>query len=223
MSHIQFLKTYVKDYRVGALFPSSQAVVQRVVRSLDPGAKHVIEYGAGDGAITAGLLEAISEDGKIVAIETNKHFLRKLEEINDPRLVVLCADVRDIVQDFSALNLPRIDAVVSGIPFSFFNKNLRNEILAKTAAAVSPSGQFIAYQHSPLIASALKTHFGSVSLGFEPRNIFPYFIMNARKNYAPTGISFPFQEMPGSCASSLPSNPDCSIMLPPGFEPGFQP
>lgn len=181
MEVVHFLKTYIKDYRVGALFPSSKAVVRKIVRQLAPDVTFIIEYGAGDGVVTLALLGAIPKDGKVVAIETNTNFIKVLKNIHDPRLIVLNADVRDVVRDFSALNLPRIDAIVSGIPFSFFNKEARNEILAKTANAVSASGQFIAYQYSLLIVSTLKEHFDAVSIEFEPRNIFPYFIMNARK------------------------------------------
>lgn len=166
---------------VGALFPSSQAVVQKVVQqNLYRGAKYVVEYGAGDGVITAALLRAIPKDGKVVAIETNKEFLPGLQAINDPRLVVRCSDVCNIISDFSQLNLPRIDAVISGIPLSLFKKDVRQWIIARTALGLSSHGQFIVYQYTPFVLSMLKKRFDSVVVSFEPRNILPYFIMNAR-------------------------------------------
>lgn len=181
MLHTQFFKTFLKDPNVGAFFPSSQAVVRKVVQqNLHCDAKYIVEYGAGNGVITAALLRAIPQDGKVVAIETNKEFLPALRAMNDPRLVVLCSDVRNVIGDFSPLNLPHIDAVVSGIPLSFFTKDVRQWIVAQTALGLSSQGQFIVYQHTPLVLSMLKERFNSVAVSFEPRNVFPYFIMNAR-------------------------------------------
>ncbi len=183
MSKVHFLKTALQDYKVGALTPSSNFVVKQIVKKLPHHSRAcIIEYGAGDGVITKALLEHMPPDGKLIAIEMNPHFITLLKKIRDPRLQIIDGDVLKICKDLSVLKLPRIDAVISGIPFSFFNSNERHIIAKQTFQKLSEHGRFILYQVSPLMFPYLKKYFKKkINLSLEVRNFPPYFIMVAEK------------------------------------------
>ncbi len=183
MSKVHFLKTALKDYKVGALTPSSNFVVKQILKNLPHHSRAcIVEYGAGDGVITKALLEHMPHDGTLVVIEMNPHFVALLKKIHDPRLQVIHGNVVKICKDLSDLKLPRIDAVVSGIPFSFLRSNERHLIASQTFENLSEHGRFILYQISPLMLPYLKRYFKKkVDLSLEVRNFPPYFIMVAEK------------------------------------------
>jgi len=181
MNNIDFIKTAIKDYKIGALTSSSKYVVNDIANALRPEDKYVVEYGAGDGVITKGILARLPSDGRLIALELNEDFIKELKKISDPRLMILEKDVREVVQDPKRIGLPRIDVVVSGIPFTLFNPEVRERIIEDTHHMLSPNGLFVVYQYSPLVFPILKKIFAEVKLSFEPRNFLPYFIMRARK------------------------------------------
>lgn len=177
-----FIKIAIKDFKtVAALAPTSKFARAKIVSELREDHKFVVEYGAGDGIITKEILKKLPPDGRLVAIELNDTFIDFLQKIKDERLTIIKGDVANICKDFSQLGLPRIDAVISGIPFSYLPSETRKEIIKNTYAALSNTGVFIVYQHTPFILSKLKLCFKNVCWFFEPRNIFPYFIMIAEK------------------------------------------
>lgn len=180
---INFIKIAIQDYRtVAAISPTSRYAAGRIVQKIKEGHKFIVEYGAGDGAITKEILRKIPADGRLIAVELNKNFITELEKINDKRLIIINSDVTDVSRNLAKLGLPRIDAVISGIPFSYINSEMRKEIIKNTYNALTDSGVFIVYQHSPLVLSYLEVFFKKyVSLYFEPRNFLPYFIMAAEK------------------------------------------
>ncbi|MDE1919171.1 MAG: methyltransferase domain-containing protein [Patescibacteria group bacterium] len=183
MSKVHFLKTALQDYKVGALTPSSPFVVRQIVKRLPRHSRAcIVEYGAGDGVITKALLEHMPRDGKLVAIEMNPHFVALLKKIHDPRLQVIHGNVLKVCNDLSNLKLPRIDAVVSGIPFSFFSPSEREFVAEHTFRNLSEHGRFILYQISPLMLPCLKRYFKKkVELSLEVRNFPPYVILAAEK------------------------------------------
>lgn len=176
-----FLKMVIKDYRIGAFTASSEYVVQRIVRELPGTCRFVVEYGAGDGVITKGILKKLPADGKLLAIELNKDFLAELRKIQDPRLLVVEGDAAEVSQNFSKFGMPLVEAVVSGIPFTLIAPKVRAKIVKNTHAALAAEGLCIVYQYTPLMAPLLKKAFGNLRLLFEARNFLPYFIMISRK------------------------------------------
>ncbi len=177
----EFLKTALKDYRVAALTPSSHYVVTGIMRMLPPDARCVVEYGAGDGVITRAILAALGREGKVIAVELNKAFAAALSRIDDPRLTVINEDVAAVSQRLNKLGALPIDAVISGIPFSYLNRTVREEIVASTHKAITRGGRFIVDQHSLFLVPLLKRYFSSVQWRFEPRNFPPHFTMMAEK------------------------------------------
>ena len=178
-----FFKVVLKDYwRVAAFYPTPISVVQKVLSRINPEAKYFIEYGAGNGAFTREILKKLPKDGKLVAIEVNQDFIKQLKKINDPRLILFPGGVERISQNLSQFGLPKIDVIVSGIPFSRINKKEREEIIKNSWQFLAKNGVFVTYQNVPVVTPVLKRHFKKINWYFDPRNLlFPYFVIFAKK------------------------------------------
>jgi len=186
MDRLQFLLAAVRDFHhVGTLWPSSHAAAREIARAVGPGRRHIVEYGAGDGAVTAELLKVLAPEGKLLALEINEEFCDSLAEMGDDRLTVRRRDIVDFVQngarELTALGASGFDAIVSGIPLSFHSAAERAMIVRRTHDLLAPGGVFIVYQVSPVFFPAVKRAFPKAKLTFSPRNLPPYFIAVAEK------------------------------------------
>jgi phospholipid N-methyltransferase len=178
MKSIDFIKIAIKDYKtVGAVMLSSKYVIKKIVKQIKPEYKYIVEYGAGNGVITREILKVLPKDGRVVAIELNKPLFHKLAEIKDSRLIVLNGDIVKISGKLLDLDLPRIDAIISGIPFSFIKPDKRKEVLANTYQSIADGGRIIIYQTSLLVLPKLKKLFEKVKYSLELRNLPPFFII----------------------------------------------
>lgn len=182
MKPIDFIKIAIKNYKkVGAITVSSRHAVTRIISALKPEYKYIIEYGAGNGVITKAILNSLPGDGKVVAIEINKELFSELTKIRDSRLDVFNEDILRVSKHLADLGLPRIDAVISGIPLSFLKSRQRKELIQNTSQNIAERGKFILYQTSLIILPVLKKYFKKVTYKLELRNLPPYFIMVAEK------------------------------------------
>jgi phospholipid N-methyltransferase len=180
---LNFFKIALFDRKIGALARSSKYVVNAVVRYLkNQPLDRVVEYGPGDGVMTKELLDRMPPHGQLVAVESNPKLLKVLKRIKDPRLRVITGTVQNISRELKRHHFANVDLVVSSIPFSMLSPAERDKVVSNTFDMLSPTGRFIVFhQYSRIMRNPLKKYFGSVSTHFEPRNILPCFIINAKK------------------------------------------
>lgn len=178
---LTFLKTALKDYKVGAVTRTSKFVVKKIVSYIKPEYKYFLEYGPGDGAVTREILKKVPNDGKFVTIELNEEFYKELSKIKDPRFVVIKGDIAEYSKKIKELGLPRVDFVLSSVPFTIIGPKTREAIIGNTADAMQPGGTFLMFQYSLLMKSVIKKVFKNCNFYLEPRNFPPYFIMTAVK------------------------------------------
>jgi len=178
-----FFEVAIRDFHhAGSLFPSSVWCAQAILRYLPSPGSALVEYGGGDGTLTEFLLEALPLEGRLWSVEVNSQFVGDLRGIQDPRLTVLHEDVRTRAAKLRELRPEGVDAVISGIPFSFLPSEDRDMVVQRTFEGLRPGGRFIVYQYSPAMRERMGRVFGNCKLSFEPRNIFPLFIMVATKH-----------------------------------------
>ncbi|MBI2591799.1 MAG: methyltransferase [Candidatus Brennerbacteria bacterium] len=180
MANFKFLKATLKDFRVGALTVSSRYTIRRVLKEIKSHHKFIIEYGAGDGAATKEILRFLPRDGKLIVIELNDDFVRELQKIKDERLKIIRGDAVELSKNLKLLGLPRVDMVISSIPFTLLKPTSRAAIIKNTGATLAANGIFLIYQYSPLVMPILKKYFKNVRLDLELRNFPPYFFMIAK-------------------------------------------
>lgn len=189
MTGIEFLRTALRDHRIGAITKSSLQTIARVVEAIPQSCTYLVEYGPGDGTVTRAILERLPSHGQVVAIEQNATLVNELQNLRDPRLSVVHGDILDIVPRLHELPLPRIDTAVSCIPCTLLQPHEREHLVRETHRALAPGGAFIMYQYSPLMRPLLQRYFGNVRLSFAPLNFPPYFVMAATKAEDPSGVA----------------------------------
>lgn len=172
----------LNDFKnVASVLPSSRYAARSVVRHIPTGSAAVVEYGPGTGAITRPLLAHLPPQARLFAIEVNPRFQRLLESMGDPRLLVMRGRAAENLPPIQTAFPEGVDAVVSGIPFSLMPEEVRLSLVQDTHRVLKTGGKFILYQNSRLMVPYFKAQFSKVQVSFEPRNIFPYFIIVGTK------------------------------------------
>lgn len=178
---ISLLAALLRDPGVASVARSSRFLTRRVARSLPRGASRVVELGAGDGAVTRGLLARMPSGGRLVAIELNAGLFDGLRRIPDRRLTAVRGDARRLPLHLARARLRRADAVVSGLPMSLLGRVERLRLLLAARDALRPGGRLVLYQTTPMLAPLLEASFRRVDVGFELRNLPPLFVLTAVK------------------------------------------
>jgi len=140
-----------------------------------------VEFGPAEGVMTRQILAALGPDAAVIAIELNANFVGALHRIKDKRLRVVHGDVQDVDRIVADNGFEKVDRVVSGIPFSFFDTAGRHRLLDKISGLLAPKGRFIAYQFTTHLIPLLKQYFRKVEHELELRNLPPHFVFTSYK------------------------------------------
>ena len=145
---LAFLRGFMARPReVASLVPSSRFLERRISRVIDAGeARTVVELGPGTGGTTRAVLAELPADARLLAVDTNPAFVRRLKAIRDPRLTVGEGSAEDLAAILKAHGLTRPDVIFSGIPFSTMPEETAHGILAEVWRVLAPGGRFMAYQ-----------------------------------------------------------------------------
>jgi phospholipid N-methyltransferase len=171
-----FGRNFLKHPKMlGSLIPSSRFLVSRLLDEVDwPRARVVVEYGPGVGTFTGEILRRLPRESALVAIETNRDFVRYLgRTVPDSRLHLVHGSAVDAGEVLAGQRLARADYVISGIPYTTMPAEVRQQILQTTHDILHPTGAFLVYQFTRAVLPYLRQVFGSVRQEFEPRNIMP--------------------------------------------------
>lgn len=168
---------------LGSLIPSSRFLVNRLLDQVDwSRAGTIVEYGPGVGTFTGEILRRLRPDGNVVAIDTNRDFARYLSRtLRDDRLHVIEGSAADAEEHLRERGLGRADYVISGIPYSTMDPELRERILRSTHDLLQPDGAFLVYQFTRAVLPYLRDVFPQVQVEFEPRNIMPARLFYCRR------------------------------------------
>jgi phosphatidylethanolamine/phosphatidyl-N-methylethanolamine N-methyltransferase len=188
---LRFLKQWVKNPReMGSITPSSRFLTREVVERIDfSQARYIAELGPGTGVFTQVILDRLAPDGQILAVDTNPAFVEHLKrEIPDRRLHPVEASAERIDALVDEAGWPRVDAVISGIPYSLLPKPVMRGILEGARRALSKGDQgglFVGYQYSKMLRPHLLDVFGNVHYRSVLLNLPPAFVYTCRVRPSP--------------------------------------
>jgi len=173
---LRFLRAFASNPRqVGAILPTSKQAVRDMLDLGDvPGARLVVELGAGTGSQTAEILARMGPDARLIALEIDPNLAKVLQDrFDDPRLEV----VVDSAENLQAhLGDEKADVLVCALPFTSLDTGLRRRILDAMPAALASDGVAVVIQYSPIIANELRRRFPSVRRRISPLNVPPAFL-----------------------------------------------
>jgi phospholipid N-methyltransferase len=189
MDTITYMRSFLKDKDVASITPTSPFGVKTVCSKIDFGRSDlIIEYGPGTGVFTNYLLKNMKKKSRLILIEQNKTFGSILREsIDDPRVVIVHDSAENVLDalNMNANGASRADYILSGIPFLWFSRKLKEKILQNTHKALKDDGKFLVYQTCFQADHHLKNHldrfFPVVRTKFQIMNIPPLRIYEAIK------------------------------------------
>lgn len=149
MSLLFFKRVLANPVRVGYLVPSSRFLTRQTARLINfSKARTVIELGPGEGCHTRRILRRMKAGSRLILIELDDHFARHLETqfAHDARVLVIHANALHLAETLEKLGVSEPDYIVSGIPFTIMDRELREQLLANIALAMGPKSRFITYQ-----------------------------------------------------------------------------
>jgi phospholipid N-methyltransferase len=149
---LRFLRAFVeRPFATGAIAPSSrQLAAQMVDRMCLREAETVVELGPGTGALTRAILDEISQETLLLAVELSPRFAAHLRETLPARVQVINGSGERLAEHLAAHGRTQADCIVSGLPWASFTRDLQERLLAAVVAALRPGGRFttFAYVHA---------------------------------------------------------------------------
>lgn len=174
-----FTGQFFKEWKqVGAIFPSSIFLVKDMLSEVDfDKAKLILELGAGNGSFTKQILKKMRPDAKLIVFEIDRVFIENLKKIKDHRVTL----VNDSVTNISKyLDNKKAEYIISGIPLSNLEKNIKSDIISASVKSLVPGGVFLQFQYLPESLNFLKNYFREVKLRFTFLNMPPAFFYVCR-------------------------------------------
>ncbi len=169
-----FLEFLRHPMEIGSIIPSSRFMEQRILTAAGlEGAQVVVELGCGTGGTTRALLEGMSDDARLLAIDLNPRFVSIVNAIDDRRLIAQLGSAADLGAILKSHGFGPADVVVSGIPFSTMSRELGHHIVESVHNNLTTGGRFVAYQASRRVQKLGDPIFGRGSESLELLNIPP--------------------------------------------------
>lgn len=159
---------------VGAVWPTSCRAVDDLLDMADLGrAGVVVEFGAGTGVYTEGVLRRLPPEARFLSYEVDPALASAVSRrLPDERLEVVNESAERVVERLEKLGR-NADVVVSSLPFSTLPRPVSQRILDAAREALAPGGVFLVLQYSKTVLPELESRFPEIRRRFSPLNIPP--------------------------------------------------
>lgn len=147
-----FFRQWLRNPRaMAALSPSSRQLAREMVVQLPPGARRVVELGAGTGVFTRALLERGIAARDLLVVELNPE-LHGLLRRRFPDAHVVNGDARDLARIVAEREFEpgTVDAVVSGLGFLAMPRPVQRSILEAVFQVLGPNRPLIQFTYGPV-------------------------------------------------------------------------
>ncbi|GIF47269.1 phospholipid N-methyltransferase [Asanoa ferruginea] len=145
-----------RPHSVGAIAPSAPQLCRRLAQIVPrTHVSTVVELGAGTGTVSDAIGERLVPGSRHLAIEIDPSLATRLQG-RRPDLEVVVGDAADLRAILSERGVDRVDAVVSGLPWSLFPAAAQQRIMTAVAHVLAPGAGFatFAYLHALPLAGA---------------------------------------------------------------------
>lgn len=193
MSAWRFLREFLASPgSVGAIWPSSPALAERVCAAADlGGAEMIIEFGPGTGVFTEAILRRIPDPGRFFAIEASAPLADATRQ-RCPAATVWNDCATRAKTYLANHSRHTCDRIISGLPFASFSPDLQDRLLDTVFNILAPGGVFVTFAYLQGLAlpsgrrfrSNLRQRFGHENVTTTPTvwaNIPPAFVYRAQR------------------------------------------
>lgn len=144
-----FISSWAADpLRTGAISPSSPELAAAMAREIDPATPGpVVELGPGTGVMTRALIARGFSPERLVLIEFNAKFCRRLAE-RYPGVTVIEGDAYALSRHVAARGLAPLAGVVSSLPLLTRAEPERRALVEAALDALTPGAPFVQFTYS---------------------------------------------------------------------------
>jgi phosphatidylethanolamine/phosphatidyl-N-methylethanolamine N-methyltransferase len=204
---LAFLQQFLRHPRqVASIVPSTRFLERRIARCVRGRSGVIVELGPGTGGITRALLESVSADARLIAVELNPTLAARVARIDDPRLVVHCGSAIDLPAVLREHGCERASAVVSGLPFSTIGRRHGRRILDAVERSLAADGEFIAYHVRGTLERLAGSRFEAIDSSTEWLSVPPMRVYRWRRARNRVGTGH-LGAVPGRVTSALRQSP----------------
>ncbi|MBX2885739.1 MAG: methyltransferase domain-containing protein, partial [Granulosicoccus sp.] len=129
----------------GAISPASDQLAELMVKSADVSKQQsIVELGPGTGVVTEVIAANLSPGTHFFALELNPVFAEKTRQ-RCPGVKVYNDNALNLIDQLAAAGLSQCDCILSSLPWTLFDKNLQQKLIAVIASALKPGGALVTY------------------------------------------------------------------------------
>jgi phosphatidylethanolamine/phosphatidyl-N-methylethanolamine N-methyltransferase len=173
---------------MGAVIPSSRVLARAVTEAVrwEPG-QHVIELGAGTGAISQGLIDAGLPPEALMMIELDRPLFDYLRT-RFPAVRVVNGDATRLVDIVRQQGITEVSTVISGLPMVTMPLAFQRAIIEQSLELLGSDGCLLQYSYSPVSPiPARKLGVEAKLVKFVVRNVPPATIWRFRRRRVERG------------------------------------
>jgi phospholipid N-methyltransferase len=144
------LSTFIRQpFRTGTVVPSSLGLAELMVEDMGlASADTVVELGPGTGVFTRVIAERVRPDALVLAFEIDGGLARELQQ-QMPRVRVVNDSAETLGDQLRACGRASADAILSGLPWANFSRELQERLLGAVVAGLRPGGRFATFAYVP--------------------------------------------------------------------------
>ena len=133
---------------IGAVAPSGRALSD-LLASVAPAEGHpvVVELGPGTGVVSAALRRRLPDGARHLAVEIDPGMVEHLRRTR-PWLEVLQGDAADLQKLLADAGVDRVDAAISGLPWTLFPESAQRGIIEQVTRVLGPGAPFTTFAYS---------------------------------------------------------------------------
>lgn len=148
--HGRMLQTFVRrPWRTGTMIPSSRELAELMAEDMQlASADTVVELGAGTGPFTRLIAERVKPDALVLVFEIDTELAQQLAP-RIPRVRVVNDSAENLVDHLRAAGRSSADAILSGLPWVNFSRDLQERLLRAVVAGLRPGGRFATFAYIP--------------------------------------------------------------------------
>lgn len=159
---------------IATFAPSSRFLARSIVKGIDfDKARCIVELGAGTGPITVELLRHVKPQTRLMIVELDPDFCRRLRE-RFPTADIVEGDAAKLDELLKARGISEVDHVISGLPLPSFPSDLRTSIIDSSLKVLAPGGTFRQLTNMPYVYWKMyRKYFDQVRFKLVPLNFPP--------------------------------------------------
>jgi phosphatidylethanolamine/phosphatidyl-N-methylethanolamine N-methyltransferase len=148
--HGRMLSTFIRQpFRTGTVVPSSAGLAELMVADMGlASADTVVELGPGTGVFTRVIAERVRPDALVLAFEIDETLASELQH-QMPRVKVVNDSAENLAAHLQACGRQSADAILSGLPWANFSRELQERLLRAVVAGLRPGGRFATFAYIP--------------------------------------------------------------------------